>query len=259
MPISEPERPMLEVSELSVSYGPVRALDGVSLRLEAGEAVALLGANGAGKTSTLRAVTRLVSSRGSVRFDGDELPGSAHRVARRGLIHVPEGRRLFGSLTVAENLGVGARAARRRDSSYSFDDVYDLFPALVDLKDRKAWTLSGGEQQMVAVGRALLAAPRMLLLDEPSLGLSPRLTEIVFKALAQITSRTALLVVEQNAAMALDICTRGYVLFQGKIVLAADRAVLSDRERLLAAYRGGLAGDAVVPDVGMPNAGVHGG
>jgi branched-chain amino acid transport system ATP-binding protein len=241
---------MLEVEGLSVSYGPVRALDGLSLNVDAGEAVALLGANGAGKTTTLRAITRLVASRGSVRLDGRELPGRAHRIAKQGLVHVPEGRRLFGSLTVAENLAVGQRAGRHRESAFSLPDVYELFPALSGLRERKAWTLSGGEQQMVAVGRALLAAPRILLLDEPSLGLSPRLTEVVFDALAHIRTRTAILVVEQNAAMALEVCTRGYVLFRGKVLLEADRDVLADRERLLQAYRGETADVQIPPTPG---------
>jgi branched-chain amino acid transport system ATP-binding protein len=242
---------MLEARDLAVSYGPVQALAGVSLTVGAHEAVALLGANGAGKTTTLRAISRLVNGRGSVVFDGRELPSRAHRVARHGLIHVPEGRRLFGSLSVAENLQVGARAGRGRSADYTVADVYDLFPALVPLRDRKAWALSGGEQQMVAVARALLAAPRMLLLDEPSLGLSPRLTDIVFDALNEIKRRTALLVVEQNAAMALETCTRGYVLFQGRVVLEAPRDELADRDRLLLAYRG----EAPPPAIAETNGG----
>jgi branched-chain amino acid transport system ATP-binding protein len=229
---------VLEVRDLEVTYGPVRAVRGLSLTVGDGEVVALLGPNGAGKTSTLRAITALAAYAGSVIFDGREVRSlGVEGCAKAGLIHVPEGRHVFPTLTVHENLQVGATAARGRPG-YSFDDVYDLFPALVRLRDREGWGLSGGEQQMVAVGRALVAAPRLLLLDEPSLGLAPIVVKAVFAALAEVRSRTPILLVEQNTAQALTLADHGTVIVQGKAVLTGGADELSDRSAVLASYLG---------------------
>ncbi|MBX6389506.1 MAG: ABC transporter ATP-binding protein [Frankia sp.] len=233
---------MLEVEGLRVSYGTTHAVRGIDLRVgESAEraAVALLGPNGAGKTSTLRAVSQLVPYRGTVRFDGVDLRGKLpSQVARLGLIHVPEGRHVFPTLTVHENLQMGLVAAAGRRPVYSLADVYDLFPALGRLRRRGGYALSGGEQQMVAIGRGLLGAPRLLLLDEPSLGLAPVVTEAVFAALAQVVERTPVLVVEQNSAMALRLCQTACVLVHGELTLSGTAAELGDRTELLASYLG---------------------
>jgi branched-chain amino acid transport system ATP-binding protein len=230
---------MLHVEALAVRYGTTEAVRGIAIDVGAGEAVALLGPNGAGKTSTLRAISKLIASEGSVTFDGRDLRGVApEEVARRGLLHVPEGRHVFPDLTVHENLQLGATARRGRSDGYSFDDVYDLFPMLVRLRTRLGYALSGGEQQMVALGRALVGSPRLLLVDEPSLGLAPIVAEAVADALIQIRSRTALLVVEQNVHLALRVCSRAAVLSSGRIVLEAESADLHDRDALLSSYLG---------------------
>jgi branched-chain amino acid transport system ATP-binding protein len=228
---------MLEVRRLSVSYGAVSAVRGIDLDVGTGEAVALLGPNGAGKTSTLRAICGLAGSRGSIRFDGKSIDRmSADAVARLGLILVPEGRHVFPSLTVAENLQVGMSARSGRRAEFGIDDVYELFPALKQIRRRIGKALSGGEQQMLAVGRGLVAAPRCLLLDEPSLGLSPLVSEAVFSGLQTISTRVGMLVVEQNTSAALTLCGRGYVLVAGHIVLSGSRDELADREEMMAAY-----------------------
>jgi branched-chain amino acid transport system ATP-binding protein len=230
---------MLQVRGLEVDYGAVRAVRGVDLDVAEREVVALLGPNGAGKTSTLRAITALESYKGSITFDGDEVSKlGTEACARRGLIHVPEGRHVFPTLSVHENLQVGTTAARGRAPDYGIDDVYDLFPALQALRERQGWALSGGEQQMVAIGRALVAAPRLLLLDEPSLGLAPIVTKAVFAALRQVSARTPVLLVEQNTAQALAIATRAAALVGGKIVMSGTAAELGDRGALLDSYLG---------------------
>jgi branched-chain amino acid transport system ATP-binding protein len=230
---------MLELQNVEVSYGAVQAVLGIDLTVGDGEVLALIGPNGAGKTSTLNAISGLVPYRGSITFDGAEcrklgVQGSA----RKGLIQVPEGRRVFASLTVMENLLVGETARRGRATTYSIDDVFDLFPALVALRDRDGWALSGGEQQMVAIGRALVASPRMLLLDEPSLGLAPIITKTLFSALAEIAQRTPILLVEQNTALALRLCSRACVMVAGKVVLTGSADELQDRSALVASYLG---------------------
>ncbi|GAA1261909.1 ABC transporter ATP-binding protein [Sphaerisporangium rubeum] len=239
---------MLELKDLRVAYGHTQAVDGIGLTVGPGEAVALLGANGAGKTSTLRAISRLLPSDGELTFDGADVSRLApEELARRGLVHVPEGRRVFASLTVHDNLLVGRTAQARRDALFSPDDVYDLFPALVPLRKRHGWALSGGEQQMVAIGRGLLASPRLLMLDEPSLGLAPIVVKAVYQALAEIKQRVSILLVEQNATLALTLCDRGYVLLSGRVVLSGAAAELGDREALLDSYLGhggGAAGDS---------------
>jgi branched-chain amino acid transport system ATP-binding protein len=229
---------VLEVDALDVRYGTTHAVRGISFSVAAGEAVALLGPNGAGKTSTLKALSRLVPSTGTVRFEGQDLHGVAPEVvARRGLIHVPEGRMIFPDLTVHENLQLGTTARGARPS-FSFDDVYDLFPLLRRLRDRLGFALSGGEQQMLAIGRALVAGPTLLLVDEPSLGLAPIVADVVAGALREVRSRTAVVVVEQNVHLALEVCDRAVVLSGGAIVLEAAADELHDRDALLSAYLG---------------------
>jgi branched-chain amino acid transport system ATP-binding protein len=229
---------MLEIKDLAVSYGTIQAVRDLSIAVNEGEVVSLLGPNGAGKTSSLRAITGLEPYKGSVTFDGREVRGlGTEGCAKAGLIHVPEGRHVFPTLTVHENLQVGATAARGRPG-YSFDDVYSLFPALVPLRDREGWALSGGEQQMVAVGRALVAAPRMLLLDEPSLGLAPIVVKAVFAALAEVRKTTPILLVEQNTAQALTLADHGAVMVHGRVVLRGTADELGDRSAVLASYLG---------------------
>jgi branched-chain amino acid transport system ATP-binding protein len=231
--------PMLEVTALHVRYGTTHAVRGIDLSVSSGEAVALLGANGAGKTSTLRAISQLVPYEGSIRFDGTDISGLAvDRVARLGLVHVPEGRHVFPDLTVHENLQLGVSAANGRTDGYSLEDVYSLFPLLDPLKGRPGYALSGGEQQMVAIGRALVAAPRLLLVDEPSLGLAPIVAETVTAALREIRRRTPLLVVEQNVQLALEICQRAEVLAHGEVVLRHSGGADVDHDALLASYLG---------------------
>ena len=230
---------MLEVRNLEIAYGPVEAVRGIDLDVGPREVVALIGPNGAGKTSTLRAISGLVTYRGSIRFDGVDCRHlRVEGAARRGLIHVPEGRRVMPTLSVHENLLVGTVARRRRTEGFSLDEVYDLFPALRPLRRRDGWALSGGEQQMVALGRALVAGPRLLLLDEPSLGLAPKLARTVFDALGDIATRTPMLLVEQNTVMAQKISTRAAVVVGGHIVLTGTAEELSDRAALVASYLG---------------------
>lgn len=230
---------MIEISDLSVSYGSTVAVAGIDLAVGEAEAVALLGPNGAGKTSTLRAVSQLARYSGTVRFDGVDLRGrSPEDIARRGLIHVPEGRHVFPTLTVEENLMMGRVAAARRRSEYGLGEVYELFPPLEKLRRRPGFTLSGGEQQMVAIGRALMAAPRFLMLDEPSLGLAPIVTNAVFDALERISHRTPMLIVEQNTRHALRVSRYGHVLVNGSLAVSGPSADLAGRRMLLASYLG---------------------
>jgi branched-chain amino acid transport system ATP-binding protein len=230
---------MLELQGVSVRYGAVEAVVDLDLEVAAGEVVAVLGANGAGKTTTLRAATGLVPYEGTIRFDGADVGATGvEALARRGLVHVPEGRRIFPTLTVHENLLMGEAARAGRTSGHTVDDVYDLFPALVPLRSRDGWALSGGEQQMVAVGRALVGAPRLLLLDEPSLGLAPIVVAAVYKALREVAATTPMLIVEQNTGAVLDVCHRGVVLADGHAVLTGTAADLADRRTVLDSYLG---------------------
>ncbi|MGY1814670.1 ABC transporter ATP-binding protein [Blastococcus sp. SYSU D00820] len=235
---------MLEIESLVVTYEGTQAVRDVGMTVDAGAAVALLGPNGAGKTSTLKAISGLVPYRGRIRFDGVDLAKlTVEKIARAGLVHVPEGRRVFAPLTVHENLLVGMTARGGRDGGYSLDDVYDLLPALVPLRKRAGWALSGGEQQMVALGRGLVAAPRLLLLDEPSLGLAPIVVKAVFGALEEVIRRTPVLLVEQNSVAALSVCQQASVLVKGEVVLSGTAAEMGNRENLIDSYLGQSALD----------------
>ena len=232
---------MLEVDGLSHAYGRHKALDGVSIRLQAGEAVAILGANGAGKTTLLNAIAGLVRpAAGSIRFEGQELVGlSPHRIVELGIATVPENRRLFEPMSVMENLGLGAYAARARPAAAAtLDRVFDLFPRLAERRRQTVRTMSGGERQMVAIGRALMSKPRLLLLDEPSLGLSPRLSAELFAVLARITHEVSLLMVEQNARRALAIASRAYLLALGRIVGEGEAPALARDSAVARSYLG---------------------
>jgi len=232
---------MLEVDGLSHAYGRHKALDGVSIRLQAGEAVAILGANGAGKTTLLNAIAGLVRpAAGSIRFEGQELVGlSPHRIVELGIATVPENRHLFEPMSVMENLGLGAYAARARPAAAAtLDRVFDLFPRLAERRRQTVRTMSGGERQMVAIGRALMSKPRLLLLDEPSLGLSPRLSAELFAVLARITHEVSLLMVEQNARRALAIASRAYLLALGRIVGEGEAKTLARDSAVARSYLG---------------------
>ncbi|MDT4892472.1 MAG: branched-chain amino acid transport system ATP-binding protein [Pseudonocardiales bacterium] len=230
---------MLEVSGLCVNYAGTEAVVDCRISVGASSAVALLGPNGAGKTSTLKAISGLVEFKGTIEFDGVSLRRmTPEKIARIGLVHVPEGRRLFGSLNVHENLQIGQTSRGGRTGGYSIDDVYDLFPALRPIAKRAGWALSGGEQQMVAIGRGLVAAPRLLLLDEPSLGLAPIVVKNVFAALKAVSERTPVLLVEQNAVAAIDLCQRGYVLVDGRVAMQGTSEELGSREALIDSYLG---------------------
>jgi branched-chain amino acid transport system ATP-binding protein len=232
---------MLEVRDLNVYYGEIHALKGVSFRVGQGEVVTLLGNNGAGKTTTLRTLSGLLAPRnGQVALEGTSLLGTApHDVVRRGITHVPEGRRVFNRLTVRENLEMGAYT--RRDSGIDADveRVFETFPRLRERAVQTAGTLSGGEQQMLAIGRALMARPRLLLLDEPSMGLAPVIVEQIFETIQAINQQgVTILLVEQNAAMALSVATRGYVLETGRVALEGRATDLADNPEVRRAYLG---------------------
>lgn len=236
--------PLLELREVRVSYGAIEALKGVSLVVGEGEVVALLGANGAGKSTTLRAASGMLSPRsGEVLLEGERVDGVAsNELVSLGLGHVPEGRRVFPRMTVLENLRMGAYRFRRPDPA-DLDRVFSLFPILAGRRRQVAGTLSGGEQQMLAIGRALMGKPRVLLLDEPSMGLAPLIVGQIFGILAEIRAQgTTLLVVEQNAARALELADRGYVLETGSVVMSGRASVLLSDARVREAYLGESAG-----------------
>ncbi len=233
--------PLLHISGLSVRYGAARALDGVDIAVEAGECVAILGANGAGKSTLLKAIIGLVRPRaGEIAFAGASLAGLApERRAKLGLGYAPEGRRPFGALTVRENLEV-ACPEPRRERARRIRAAYEMFPQLADKEGTRAWQLSGGQAQMLAVARAMMARPRLLLLDEPSLGLAARLVQEVMGRLARIAAEgTAVLLAEQNAAAALDVAARAYVLRTGRVALAGTAAELRGSAALEDAFLGG--------------------
>jgi branched-chain amino acid transport system ATP-binding protein len=233
---------ILEVKDLDVHYGGIHALKGVSFTVEAGQVCALIGANGAGKTTTLRAISGLVKpSAGTVRFEGREVGGrAAHEIVALGLSHVPEGRGIFANLSVDENLQMGAFL--RSDASAiakDRDKALDLFPRLRERLGQMAGTLSGGEQQMLAIARALLAKPKLLLLDEPSLGLAPQVTALIFKIVKSIAAEgTTILLVEQNAHMALGVSHTGHVLEVGTLVSSGPAAELAKDDKIRKAYLG---------------------
>lgn len=233
---------LLEVEDIHVFYDKIEALKGVSLAVEAGEIVTLVGGNGAGKSTTLKTISGLMHPRrGRVRFDGTVLGRTqAHRIAALGLVQVPEGRRIFAKLTVAENLRMGAFVRNDRASiAEDRDRMLVMFPRLRERYAQVAGTLSGGEQQMVAMARALMSRPRLLLLDEPSMGLAPRLVEQVFETIRNINQQgVTILLVEQNAVMALTAADRGYVIESGRIVLSGRGLSLLDDERVQRAYLG---------------------
>jgi branched-chain amino acid transport system ATP-binding protein len=232
--------PLLEVSEIHTHYGAIEALKGVSLKVDEGEVVTLIGSNGAGKSTTLRSISGLTPpSAGEVRFDGAEITREpAQEIVSRGIALAPEGRHVFQRMTVRENLDLGAHQ-RRDDISDDIERVYSLFPRLEERHRQKAGMMSGGEQQMLAIGRALMARPRLLMLDEPSMGLAPILVERIYETIGEINrSGVAILLVEQNANFALDISKRGYVLETGRVALANDSSSLRNDPEVQRAYLG---------------------
>ncbi len=233
---------MLEIRDMICAYGQVTALKGISLSVKAGQLVALIGANGAGKSTTLRAISGLVASRsGQMMFDGEDITGiGAQRVLTRGIAHCPEGRRVFPHMTVSENLDMGAYL--RKDTSEVAVDrerIYTEFPRLAERRKQAAGTLSGGEQQMLAIGRALMSRPRLVMFDEPSLGLAPNIVERTFAIIRSIRdSGTTVLLVEQNAFAALEMCDHAYLLESGRVVLSGGGAELIANEHVRRAYLG---------------------
>ncbi|MCP4118057.1 MAG: ABC transporter ATP-binding protein [Desulfobacteraceae bacterium] len=231
---------MFEVKDLEVSYGSIAAIKGISLQVGKGEIVTILGANGAGKTTTLRTISRLHDpNAGSILFKGEDITTTpAHKIVSMGISHSPEGRRIFGILTVEENLILGSYSQKSTDHK-TLNWVYELFPRLAERKRQLAGTLSGGEQQMLAIGRALMSRPEMLLLDEPSLGLAPILVKAIFKTVKEISqSGVTVLLVEQNAKAALKLADRAYVLEVGKLVLSGTSEELLASEKIQEAYLG---------------------
>ncbi len=241
--MSSEQRPLiLELKDVHTYYGSIEALKGISIEVREGEVVTLIGSNGAGKSTTLRSINGLNHPRrGSIHFQGQEITDeSPHKVVKMGISQSPEGRRLFPRMSVLENLQMGAfqrsdRAGQRED----MDRVFSLFPRLAERKNQRAGTLSGGEQQMCAIGRALMARPKLLLLDEPSMGLAPIFVEKIFEIVQEINKQgTPILLVEQNALMALDTADRGYVMETGAIVLADDAKALRTNEQVQKTYLG---------------------
>ena len=234
---------ILQIKDLKMSYGPIAALKGVDLNVPQGQIVALLGANGAGKTTTLKVISGLLKpSGGEILFEGKSIAGKpAHQISRRGIMQSPEGRHVFLGLTVEENLRAGAYALKNKaEVAANFERVYQLFPRLKERARQQSGTLSGGEQQMLAIGRALMGSPKMLLLDEPSLGLAPLLIKDIFETLKKIRQEgTTILIVEQNALATLKIADYAYVLELGKISMHGKAEDLMKDERLIAAYLGG--------------------
>ena len=233
---------MLDLTDVHVRYGNIRALQGVSLRVETGELVALIGSNGAGKSTTLRTISGLLRpTQGTIRFEGTDITTEAtDRIVAMGISHCPEGRHIFGSLTVAENLRLGA-VSRSDTPGISADlaMVFDLFPILKERTGQAGGTLSGGEQQMLAIGRALMSRPRLLLLDEPSLGLAPLMVERIFATIAALKAQgLTILLVEQNVHQALDIADRAYVIETGRITLEGEAAILRHDPKVEQSYLG---------------------
>jgi branched-chain amino acid transport system ATP-binding protein len=233
--------PLLEVSDIHTHYGSIEALKGVSLTVEPSEVVTLIGANGAGKSTTLRSISGLTpASSGQIVFEDEEITRvPAHEMSGRGIALAPEGRHCFPRMTVRENLDLGAYRRRGTEVAEDMERVFTLFPRLQERESQKAGTMSGGEQQMLAIGRALMARPRLLMLDEPSMGIAPILVQRIYETIGEINrSGVAILLVEQNANYALEISTRGYVLETGRVVLANDSAHLRDDPEVQRAYLG---------------------
>jgi branched-chain amino acid transport system ATP-binding protein len=233
--------PMLVLEGVHTFYGQIHALQGITMEVAQGEVVTLIGANGAGKTTTLKTISGLLHARvGSVHFEGEDITKVApHKLVERGIGHAPEGRRIFSRLTVLENLQMGAFSRPKADIAPDIERVFALFPRLKERERQLGGTLSGGEQQMLAIGRALMSEPRMLLLDEPSLGLAPILVAQVFETIKEINSQgTTVLLVEQNALQALSIAHRGYVLQTGEVVLSGSAESLRQNETVRKAYLG---------------------
>ena len=235
--------PMLKIDNIDVYYGAIHALKGISLEVNQGEIVTLIGANGAGKSTTLRTISGLLKPKnGSIAFMGKNIAGvPAHQIVREGISQVPEGRRVFAEMTVMENLDLGAFVRKDKDGiQKDLKKVFELFPRLEERKNQSAGTLSGGEQQMLAMGRALMSRPKLLLLDEPSMGLAPLLIKEIFNIIVDINkSGTTVLLVEQNANMALSIANRAYVLETGRITLSGSAKELAASEDVRKAYLGG--------------------
>ncbi|MGN0939885.1 MAG: ABC transporter ATP-binding protein [Selenomonas sp.] len=235
--------PMLNISDINVYYGAIHAIKGISLTVNQGEIVTLIGANGAGKSTTLRTISGLLKPKtGSITFQGQDIAGTpAHKIVGLGISQVPEGRRIFTEMTVMENLDLGAFIRKDKDGiAADKKRVFELFPRLEERQDQVAGTLSGGEQQMLAMGRALMSRPKLLLLDEPSMGLAPLLIKEIFSIIEDINkSGTTVLLVEQNANMALSIANRAYVLETGRITLSGDAKKLAASEDVRKAYLGG--------------------
>jgi branched-chain amino acid transport system ATP-binding protein len=231
---------LFEIKDLEVSYGSIAALKGISLKVHKGEIVTILGANGAGKTTTMQTISQLIKAKsGSISFKGQELTKlPAHKIVKLGISHSPEGRRVFGILTVKENLTLGAFTSKSLDKK-TLEWVYQLFPRLEERRKQLAGTLSGGEQQMLAIGRALMSNPEMLLLDEPSLGIAPILVKAIFAQIREIAKQgVTVLLVEQNAKAALKLADRGYVLDLGRIAMSGTAAELLASEKVQEAYLG---------------------
>ncbi len=237
-----PPTPLLDVRALAVSYGGIHAVKGIDLHVDEGELVCLIGANGAGKTTTLKGICGLLPVRaGTVTYDGDPITGRpAFKLVRRGLVMVPEGRGVFGALTIEENLAMGAYARRDRSAIRAdVDRVFTLFPRLKERRRQTAGTLSGGEQQMLAMGRALMSRPRLLLLDEPSMGLAPLMVQKVFETIVAVSGEgVTILLIEQNAKLALEVSQRSYVMESGEIILSGPARTMLDDPKVRAAYLG---------------------
>jgi len=239
--------PLLELSDVHIHYGGIEAVKGIDLKVDEGEVVTLIGGNGAGKTTTLKTISGLKRpTTGSITFRGEPIQGvPAHKIVSMGIGHAPEGRRIFGRMSVRENLemglyaGAGGSRGGKKAAAEAFTRVYELFPVLEERKAQQGGTLSGGQQQMLAIGRALMTRPAVLMLDEPSMGLAPMLVEKIFEIIVEINQQgTTILLIEQNAHMALSIATRGYVIESGSIVLEDSAASLLDNDQVRKAYLG---------------------
>ena len=238
------EQPVLHIDDMHTFYGSIEAVKGISLEVREGEIVTLIGANGAGKTTTLRSISGLNHPRrGKIVFEGTDITAMpSHAIVKRGISQSPEGRKLFPRMTVVENLEMGAfQREDRAEIKEDMDRVFSLFPRLAERKSQKAGTMSGGEQQMCAIGRALMARPKLLLLDEPSMGLAPIFVERIFETIVEVNKQgTSILLVEQNALMALEVANRGYVLETGHVALSDDAKALAKNEDVRKTYLGEL-------------------